>query len=92
MSYRPDAPAFNKPTLLTEPSIVTLSTDDAPEVDSAGGVLEVGQTWRHEDTGTTYYWDGDAWKPVAVEQADGLKLSLLFEIRNLLAAMVGDVE
>lgn len=85
MSYRPDASAFNLPTLLTERPIVSLSTDDEPELDNDGGALEVGQTWLHEDTGSMRYWTGTEWKPVTVEQADGLKLNLLFDIRDLLS-------
>ena len=84
MSYRPDAPAFTRPALATDSPIVGISTDDDPAVGAAGGALEVGATWLHEDTGVWKYWTGSAWVTVAVEQADGLRLSLLFEIRDLL--------
>lgn len=92
MSFRPDAAAFTKPALLTEPPIVTQSTDNEPETDNDGGTLEVGQTWRHDDTGSLYYWTGDKWMPVTVEQAEGLKLALLFKISERLDLMVGDVD
>jgi hypothetical protein len=84
MAFRPDAPAFNAPALLTVAPLVGLSTDDEPEVDGAGGPLEVGQVWQHEDTGAWKYWTGSVWKSVTVEQSEGLRLSLLFEIRDLL--------
>lgn len=85
MSYRPDAPAFSAPTLLSERPIVTLSTDDEPEVDNDNGALEVGHTWLHEDTGAMKYWTGSEWKPVTVQQADALRLNLLFDIRDMLS-------
>lgn len=92
MSFRPDAPAFNLPALLTDAPIVGVSTDDEPEVDNDGGTLEVGATWLWEDTGLWKYWTGSAWKAVTVEQVTGLNLSLQFEIRDLLRTMVADVE
>ena len=84
MSYRPDAPAFTKPALSTETPIIGLSTDSEPTVGVDGGALEAGATWLHEDTGALKYYTGSAWAAVAVEQADGLRLALLFEIRDLL--------
>lgn len=84
MSYRPDAPAFTMPALLTDSPIVGLSTDDGPTVGGDGGALEVGATWLHEDTGVLKYWTGSAWATVKQEQADRLSLALLFEIRDSL--------
>lgn len=92
MSYRPDAPAFSAPALSTDAPIVTLSTDDAPEVDADGGTLEVGATWLHDDTGQRFYWTGDEWKAITVEQANALSLDLQFEIRDLLQTMLSDAE
>lgn len=81
--YRPDAPASSAPALLTEPPIVTLSTDDEPTVDNDGGSLEVGQVWKHEDTGEMrYYTAAGTWATVTTQQADLLRLDLLFEIRD----------
>lgn len=92
MSFRPDAPAFTRPTLFTGSPIVTLSTATAPSKDNDGGTLAVGQTWVHEDTGGWFYWTGAAWLPAQWDQAEGLKLSLLFEIRDLLQTQVSDDE
>lgn len=84
MAFRPDAPASNRPALLTAAPLVSQSTDTAPALDGDGGPLEVGATWTHEDTGAWFYWTGSAWATVSVEQADGLRLAILFEIRDLL--------
>lgn len=84
MSYRPDAPAFVKP-VLTSDRIVTASTDTAPTIGPDGAALEAGQLWEHDDTGGLLYWTGTAWKAVDVDQREALKLSLLFEIRDLLS-------
>jgi hypothetical protein len=82
--FRPDAPAFSAAPLSRERPIVTLSTDDEPEIDNDGGELEVGTTWLHEDTGSMFYYTGSAWKPVTVQQVEALKLNLLFDIHSRL--------
>lgn len=72
------------PALLTDPPIVTESTETLPTVGEDGGALEVGATLLHEDTGRLLYWTGSEWKLADLNQERGLQTSLLFEIRDLL--------
>lgn len=89
---RPDAPAFTRPALLTETPIIGVSTDTAPALDEEGSELAVGALWLHEDTGGRYYWTGSAWSAVTAEQADALRLDLLFEIRDMLRSQTDEEE